>query len=169
MGSLALSLPLSAAVLLLLIRREKWPRFTVEPFPGPVRRGIAIGLLIAVLGLVSFAPVVAFDPARAGDDFGDVRFATLFLGHAVLATFLLFWWLLVGRPPLSRYLALRPEQGRFLVDLRIGAAGGAMAWAMTMTVMALVGTAVGSVDSAPVPPSGPDQIPHVVRWIVDLS
>ena len=169
MSSIALALPLSAIVLLLLIRRDAWPRFAVEAFPGPARRGIAIGLLIAVLGLVSFAPLIAFDPSQARDDFGEVRFATLFLGHALLAAFLLVWWLLVGRPPLSQYLALRREPGRFLADLRLGAAGGALAWAVTMTVMVLVGTAVGSVDSAALPPSGQDQIPHVVRWIVDLS
>src|SRR5262245_21550867 len=101
MSSIALSLPLSAAVLLVLMGRDAWPRFAVEPFPGPSRRALAVVLLIVVLALVSFAPLVAFDPAAARGDFGEVRFPVLFLGHALLASFLLLWWLLAGRPPLS--------------------------------------------------------------------
>jgi membrane protease YdiL (CAAX protease family) len=164
----ALALPLSALVTLFLIRRATWPRFAVEPFPNPFRRRLAIALLILVLGLASFAPLIAFDGAQPAGDFADVGFSSLFLGHALLAAFLLLWWMLVGRPPAAEYLHLRVEPSHLGQELQLGAAGGAAAWAVTMTVMALVGTAVGGLDSSALKTSG-EEIPEVVRWIIELS
>jgi membrane protease YdiL (CAAX protease family) len=165
----ALALPLSAAVTLFLIRRGAWPRFVVEPFPSPFRRRVAIALLILVLGLTSFAPLIAFDAAQPPHDFTDVGFSSLFLGHALLASFLLGWWMLVGRPQSSEFLHLRVEPSHLAAEFQLGAAGGAAAWAVTMTVMAIVGTAVGGLDPSALEASGSSEIPPVVRWIVELS
>jgi membrane protease YdiL (CAAX protease family) len=165
----ALALPLSAVVTLFLIRRDTWPCFAVERFPTPFRRHFAIALLILVLGLTSFAPLIAFDSADPPQDFTGVGFSSLFLGHALLASFLLLWWMLAGRPPSTEYLHLRIAPNHLVAELQLGAAGGAAAWAVTMTVMALVGTAVGGLEPSALETSGQNQIPHVVRWIVELS
>jgi membrane protease YdiL (CAAX protease family) len=169
MTSAALALPLSAAITFFLIRRDSWPRLAIEPFPGPLRRWLAVGLLVLGLGVTSFAPLIGFDTAEPPSDFSDVEFASLFLGHGLLATFLLVWWALVGRPPSAEFLHLRVEPRELAAELRIGTVGGAAAWGATMVVMALVGTAVGGVETAAVETSEQSQIPNVVRWIVELS
>jgi membrane protease YdiL (CAAX protease family) len=164
-----LALPLSAVVTLFLLRRETWPRLVVEPFPNPLRRGAALALLVLVLALASFAPLIAFDVVRPADEgLSDIGFPSLFLGHALLAAFLLLWWVLAGRPRPLRFLHLRLERGHLASDLQLGAAGGAAAWAVTMAVMAVVGTAVGAIEPEAVAPAG-GEIPEVVRWIVDRS
>jgi membrane protease YdiL (CAAX protease family) len=56
-----------------------------------------------------------------------------------------------------------------MTDLQLGAAGGAAAWAVTMAVMAIVGTAVGAIEPEVVEPAARGEIPEVVRWIVDRS
>jgi membrane protease YdiL (CAAX protease family) len=166
----ALALPLSAVVTLLLLRRETWPRLAIEPFPNPLRRRTAVALLVLVLALASFAPLIAFDVAPPSEEgLGDIGFASLFLGHALLASFLLLWWVLAGRPRPRDFLHLRLDPAHLASDLQLGAAGGAAAWAVTMTVMALVGTAVGAIESEAVETATRGEIPEVVRWIVDRS
>jgi membrane protease YdiL (CAAX protease family) len=165
-----LALPLSAVVTLVLLRRASWPRLVVEPFPNPLRRRAALALLVVVLALASFAPLIAFEVVRPeAESLGDIGFSSLFLGHALLAAFLLLWWVLAGRPRPADFLHLRIEPGQFMTDLQLGAAGGAAAWAVTMAVMAIVGTAVGAIEPEVVEPAARGEIPEVVRWIVDRS
>lgn len=166
----ALALPISALITLVLIHRNSWPCFRVEPFPSPLRRGLAIALLVLVLALASVGPLIAFETASASDPLpGDLRFSSLFLGHALLGGFLLLWWILADRPPVERFLALRVEREQLSSELQIGAAGGAAAWAITMTVMSVVGLALGGIDAAALEEEPRGEIPEVVRWIVALT
>lgn len=166
----ALALPLSAVVTFLLLRRTTWPRLVVEPFPNPLRRHTALVLLVVVLALASFAPLIAFDVAQPdAQSLGEIGFSSLFLAHALLAAFLLLWWVLAGRPHPADFLHLRVEPGRLRTDLELGAAGGAAAWAVTMAVMAIVGTAVGAMETEAAEVASRGEVPEVVRWIVDRS
>lgn len=164
-----LALPISAVLTLLLIRRESWPRLAIERFPSPFRRGLAVTLLVFVLALASVGPLISFETAAASDPPGEMGFSALFLGHALLAGFLLGWWVLAGRSDPATFLALRVPRAAVSAELQVGAAGGAAAWAVTMTVMAVVGIALGGVDAAALDGAERTEIPHVVRWIVGLS
>jgi membrane protease YdiL (CAAX protease family) len=158
------ALLISAVFTLGLSSRARWPRFTIEAFPSRARRYAALLLLAATLAFTVFLPLLTFERPSADTDLGDLAFPALFLGHAVIAAFLIGWWLLGGRRPLGAFLHLRPTNlGR---NLRLGLGAGIGAWAVTMVAMIVV----GSLASQAVGMGAPDpDLPGVVRSIVDLS
>ncbi len=169
MNLVLLAWPLAIAFTVALVRRERWPRLAIESFPTPARRALALSLLTLVLAIACFAPPLSLESGAPGEPLGEVRFGSLFLGHGLLAGFLLLWWVLAERPDPRRFLSLRSlrrdELGR---ELQLGAAAGAAAWAVTMTVMALAATAAGIAASEDLAAGAAGDVPEVVRWIVGL-
>ena len=157
-----LALFLASLTVLALVR---WRPAAIEPFPTGSRRALALALLTLTLALACFAPLLEYPDTDPNMEIPDLPFGALFLGHGLLASFLLLWWVLAGRPPLREYLHL--SFGDLRDALRLGAAAGAAGWAVTMTTMAVVGTLAVTVDPGSLPEDG--EIPSTVRIIVELA
>lgn len=132
-----------------------------EVAEGP-RRWIALALLFLVLALAVFLPVATFGQAQ-DLDLDSVGFIRLFAGHLVLLAFLAAWWWLAGRPGWRDYLSLpRRPIG---VEIRVGVTAGALGWAATLMLTAIVATIVTSVGDTTL---GPPEPPPLMLWLADL-
>ncbi len=144
-------------------------RFVIEEMPTWTRRVVALLLLWAVLVACVAYPTIS--PGEAADvDPATVTFAALFIGHALLAGFLLLWWLLAWRLPLRRFLRL---EGASRADVRFGLAVGAGGWLLALTASAVaagilfaLGYYAGSGEQ---PGIQPFEIPPLLLWLIDLS
>ena len=140
-------------------------RLRVEAFPSASRRALALALLTGTIAIACIAPLLQYPETDPNRDLSDLPFFALFFGHALLTTFLVLWWILVGRPDPRRFL-----HGSFadLGDgLRLGAAAGAASWAVTMLTMAIVGTITVTVDPGVLPEG--EELPASVGMIVGLA
>jgi membrane protease YdiL (CAAX protease family) len=156
---------LSALSIQTLAARTAWPRLLVERFPSRLHRRVALALLALTLAVTSFVPPLSWQEIDPHAELEDLSFRGLFAGHAILVAFLAAWWQLSGRPSLRSFLCLdfdEPAQA-----LRLGATMGGIGWALTMTVMAVVGTLAWSFEPARI--AGGGEIPPLVREIVELS
>ena len=149
-------LPLVVAIVLVADRKGL---FRLDGFPTPLRRRAALGLLVLQLALTALLPAVAgsrpVDPTK-------VRFFQLFASQAMLALFLLLWWMLSDRPSWGDFLRLRSADP--LADAWSGVCLGITGWGLTLVVglfMALVSTVVGL--------PRPETVPPLVLWIAGLS
>ncbi len=161
---LILSLLVSAACVGAGLSRERWPSLRLEAFPAPWRRWLALVLLVFLLALVVFAPLLAFPWISPVREDPAISFGELFLGHALLAGFLLVWWVLAGRAKPAHFLAFDPC--RLADDAQLGAAAAAAGWtAMVVTLLALQALLPGIFPD----PGESVQMPDAVRAIVALG
>lgn len=130
---------------------------------GAGRRWLGLGLLFAILTVAVFFPVATVGEASAFDP-TDADFRTLFAGHVVLLLFLVAWWLLSGRPYWRDYLSVpRQPLSRVLTN---GVATGAVGWALTLLITAIVASTAGSISEQALAPHEP---PPVMLWMAHLS
>jgi membrane protease YdiL (CAAX protease family) len=153
----ALLLCLSTLALLALTGRLS---FIVTEFPQRGRRLVSALLLVGVLVVAVFLPTVTGGEHEIDTD--SIWFPSLFLGHVVLAAFLLaWWWLRPGHESLRRFLLVDHLRREDVGDgLRIGAMGRVL----TILATAAVGLLVR--DTSVVP--GPNEIPQVMIWLANL-
>lgn len=161
-GELQLAAVLSL-VCLVALRFTGRLEFLQWELEGSGRRGLGLGLLFTILTIAVFFPVATVGQA-SGFDPTDADFRALFAGHVVLVAFLVAWWLLSGRPAWREYLSL-PAQPLAAVVWR-GVATGAVGWAVTLLVTAIVASAVGSISEQALAPRQP---PPVMLWMAHLS
>jgi membrane protease YdiL (CAAX protease family) len=164
------ALVLSAVFTSGLMARQRPLRLEVEPFPGPVRWAIAVGLLVVVLAITVFLPLEGLFGEPAAPDLENLSFSTLFAGHAVLGGFLVLWWALSGFSAPARFLHLSLAQPMRRTSVGVGA--GVAAWVLTIGAMAAVAAVLGLGEEAAgggSSPAGVGEIPDVVRFLVALS
>jgi membrane protease YdiL (CAAX protease family) len=134
--------------------------FVTEEFSSAGRRITATVLLLAVLTACTFHPPIAAEAGRTLDP-NDLWFPGLFLGHFLLAAFLIAWWLLARPVPLRTFLRLEGLSGAdVLYGLRLGFAG----WIVTLAGSAAIGTlasASGALDTS-------GTLPPIVEWLAAL-
>jgi membrane protease YdiL (CAAX protease family) len=147
--------PLLAAIVFMAARKGSFVR---DAFPSAFRRRAALVLLFLCLIVTVLLPAGGMGRAP---DISRLRFIQVFAVQAVLATFLLGWWLLAGRPPVSEFLALNSKAP--LAEAGVGVSLGLIGWALTLLVG--VGTALFlsffGFDGA-------RAIPPLVKWIAAL-
>lgn len=161
MAELRLAALMAVACLAALGALGKLDFLRLEIRSGP-RRLAALVLLFAVLGLGVFLPVATFGAAQELD-FSDIGFARLFAGHLVLLGFVLSWWLLAGRPPWRDYLSLPREN--LAASIRFGLVAGAVGWAATLTIIAIVAATADVVTDVAL---GPPEVPPIMLWLASL-
>jgi membrane protease YdiL (CAAX protease family) len=125
----------SAGILLSFLRARSRAVFAQDGFSSPARRAIAV----ALLGLVLFLTVaIPFAVGLTGEEpeARELSFVTLFGVHAILALFLVCYYVLSGRRSVAEFLRLRSE--RPLPDLAAGFVIGGAGWLATILLAALV-------------------------------
>ncbi len=123
------------------------------------RQFIAASLLWGVLTVCVFYPAVSPNQAKAIDP-SEIWFPSLFIGHAVMASFLFAWWRLRHSQPLARFLRVEHPTRQ---DVRLGLRVGTTGWVLTIAVTAVVGIFVagGSTLNA-------SELPSTMLWLAGL-
>lgn len=131
---------------------ERYDLFSVDHFSSPGVRLIAYVWLGALLFTVGFLIVESSLHPPTTKDLDHVPFYSLFTLHAILIVFLLGWWLLTRRPPVSKFLNIPRE--RLGEAVLTGFAVGMGGWLLTIAlaiVIALILTAAGVIPKNPQP------------------
>jgi len=133
----------------------------VTEFTQPWRQVVAAILLVGILALAVLQPVTAFG-AVLEIETETLWFPTLFVGHAMLATFLFLWWRLRDDISLASFVGL--SLSNVAHDLRIGLAAGGFGWLMTVMVTLTIGSIASTIGQV----GTPTEVPEFVVWLVEL-
>jgi len=123
---LGAGLPLVVAIVFVADRKGA---FRHDAFSSPWRKRAALFLLVLVLIATALLPAAAGGRAP---DVSTLRFSQVFAVQALLAGFLLGWWLLSGRPPVRSFLGL--DSKRPVAEAGAGVALGLIGWTLTIVV-----------------------------------
>jgi membrane protease YdiL (CAAX protease family) len=121
---------------ILVALNERYDLFTEDRFAQPMLKWAAYFWLAGLIYIIS-ALVVASARGTAAVDPSLIQFWQLFLLHALLVLFLGGWWVLAGRPPLSRFLNLQTD--RLSQQITLGFIVGIGGWALTIMAALLIG------------------------------
>lgn len=121
-------------ILLSFLRARSRAVFAQDGFSTPGRRITAMTLLAAVL-LLTVAIPFAVGFTGTDTEARELSFVTLFGIHAILALFLLCYYLLSGRRSVADFLRLRAQ--RPLSDLMAGIFVGTAGWLLTILLAGL--------------------------------
>ncbi len=119
-------LPLVFAIVFVADRRGA---FRGDLFSSPWRKRLALLALALVLVATTLLPAAAGGRAP---DISSLRFSQVFAVQALLAFFLLAWWLLSGRPSPASFLGL--DSKRPGTEAGAGVALGFIGWTLTIVV-----------------------------------
>ena len=119
-------LPLVLAIVIVADRKGAFRR---DAFPSAFRKRVALLLLVLVLVVTALLPAASGGHAT---DVSTLRFSRVLAVQAILAGFLLGWWLLSGRPPLASFLGL--DTRRPVAEAGAGIALGLIGWTLTIVV-----------------------------------
>jgi membrane protease YdiL (CAAX protease family) len=145
-------LPLLVGIVWVADRRGA---FRLDAFASPWRKRAALSLLVLLLVATTLLPAAA---GGRPPDVSTLRFTQVFLVQGLLAAFLASWWLLAGRPPLRRFLAL--ESSRPATEAAAGVALGLIGWTLTIVVAGLAAVILSLLDVRE-----PRAIPPLVGWL----
>jgi membrane protease YdiL (CAAX protease family) len=135
--------------------------FLAAEFPMRRQRVLALLLLAAVLTSAVFYPAVS--PSDAAHFDPDLLvFPFLFVGHVLLALFLVSWWVLGRNQPFGRFLRVHDRRWS---DLWFGLQLGAVGWVATIVGTGLVAIPLGANAVLPETP----QLPPLMVWLAGLS
>jgi len=133
----------------------------VDEFHRRWRQTFAAFLLIGILTVAVFFPVTSFGEAEE-IDVELLWFPTLFMGHFLLATFLLAWWWLRSDIRLGAFLHL--SSARIWENVRRGLGVGCGGWLVTVMVTSIAAAATAATGTI----STPSEAPPIVVWLVEL-
>lgn len=145
-------LPLLLGIVFLAERRGA---FRGDAFPSPWRKRAALALLFLLLAATTLLPAAA---GGRPPDVSTLRISQVFLVQGLLAAFLAAWWLLAGRPPLKRFLAL--ESSRPATEAAAGVALGLIGWTLTIVVSLVAAVLLSVLDL-----HTQRAVPPLVGWI----
>jgi membrane protease YdiL (CAAX protease family) len=161
-----LLIPLSVAVVVwaVIIRLdlERGLLQAVDRFPSPLHRWVAYAWLLIFLIFLTFVVAVSSMHIATKEQLARTPFYQLFALHAILAIFLIVWWLLSGRPNVFAYLNIQRKNlgTAILTGFAIGFGG----WVITLLfglIVALLLNAAGLMPKGtPTPP--------MIGWLAAL-
>lgn len=144
----------------LAIANERFHLLATDRFPNRAARWLAyawVWLLTFVL-----TALVAQSNAAGGIDPAAISFWSLFTLHLLLVVFLVGWWLMTERPPVTRFLNL--QRADFGESLVLGLVVGLGGWIVTIAIAIGIGLALKAAGLLPedVQPS------PVIPWMAAL-
>ena len=128
----------------MIYMNERYDLFSVDHFSSPLIRLVAYLWLGALLFTLGFLIVGSSLHPPSANELAGIPFYSLFTLHAILIVFLLGWWLLARRPPVSGFLNL--PRARLGEAVMTGFAVGVGGWLVTLglaIIIALILTAAG--------------------------
>src|SRR5260221_6410395 len=132
---------------------ERYRLLSIDHFSSPTIKVIAyLWLGVLMFGLVILITGSSLRIPTA-QELARVPFYQLFGLHAILFVFLLGWWFLTKRPPLSEFLNI-PRRGNGEAVLT-GFAVGVGGWIFTTSIALIIGwvlVASGGIPKNPTPP-----------------
>jgi membrane protease YdiL (CAAX protease family) len=156
----ALFVTLVWAVLVFLNERHGF--LTADRFNNRFAKYFAYAILLLFLLLLAGLVAGAAQKPATPKQLENAPFYSLFLLHAILVVFLIFWWALTGMPSWREFLNIRHERPAEVVA--IGMAAGVGGWVFTI-IMALIMTlllrATGVMEKPPDPPA-------MIGWMAAL-
>lgn len=160
MSEFAIPLLLVAIVyLVMLVLNERMNLFG-DHFASPLLKVVAYVWLAIFLGVITVAVVSSSLVQPTARELAAMPFYSLFALHAILIVFLTGWWLLTGRPPLTRFLNIHLDRRALLSGLAVGVGGWMFTIALALAI-ALVLQATGVIPKDVQPPA-------MVGWIATL-
>jgi membrane protease YdiL (CAAX protease family) len=148
----AAGLPLLVAIVWMADRKGA---FRHDAFPTPWRKRAALALLAVLLVATTLLPAAA---GGRTPDVSTLRISQVFVLQGLLAAFLAAWWLLSGRPPLRKFLAL--ESARPGAEAAAGVALGLIGWTLTIVVSLVTAVFLGLLDL-----NQTRAVPPLVGWL----
>ena len=136
----------------MITMNERYDIFSVDRFSSPIIRLVAYLWLGALLFTLGFLIVGSSLHPPTVKDLAGIPFYSLFTLHALLIVFLLGWWLLARRPPVSAFLNI--PRARLGEAVMTGFAVGVGGWVLTLglaIIIALILTATGVIPKNPQP------------------
>ncbi|HVT05207.1 MAG TPA: CPBP family intramembrane glutamic endopeptidase [Thermoanaerobaculia bacterium] len=128
---------LTGYVILIILDQRRGLLGGADHFPTVAHRYAAYAWLgFFLFGMSTMVTLSALHPTQAGE-LRNVSFPSLFVLHYVLLIFLVGWWLLTGRPELTRFLNLRrdPNGESELLGFAVGFGG----WVVTIAAALAIG------------------------------
>ncbi len=145
-------LPLLVGIVWVADRKGAFKR---DAFPSPWRKKAALALLVLLLVATTLLPAAA---GGRPPDVSTLRISQVFLVQGILAAFLASWWLLSGRPPLRRFLALESERPG--AQAAAGVALGLVGWTLTIVVAGVAAVVLSLLDV-----KEQRAVPPLVAWL----
>jgi membrane protease YdiL (CAAX protease family) len=145
-------LPLLVGIVWMADRKGAFKR---DAFPSPWRKRAALALLLLLLVATTLLPAAA---GGRPPDVSTLKITQVFLVQGILAVFLASWWLLAGRPPLKKFLALESERPG--AEAAAGVALGLIGWTLTIVVAVVAAVFMSVLDV-----SQHRALPPLVGWL----
>ena len=146
----------------MIVMNEAYGLFRSDRFPTPAAKYIAYAWIGVFMFGITFIVINSSQRVPTAEQLAHVPFYSLFLLHGILIVFLLGWWLMTDRPPLTDFLNIRRPYGESaLAGLAIGLGG----WIFTITIaviVALILRATGLIGENPQPSP-------MIAWMAGLS
>ncbi len=167
MTDLTLASALTAAILSALLVSGRLRTIPFE-FQTRQRRILGWSLLFVVL-LLSIAMPIVIGTTQQVSSVDDLNLPSLFVGHAVLVTFLLAWWALRRPVSLGRFMHW---SGASSEDIAGGLTLGLKVWGFTFGAALVIGSLLQAVLGDSMSAAGGEvempPISDVMLWMVDL-
>ena len=141
--SLLVSFLLTAS---LVFANERYGLLSSDRFPTPGAKWFAYVWLWGFVTVVT-ALVMQSSTASGQVDTANIPFWSLFMLHVLLMVFLIGWWVVAGRPPVSEYMNLSRRD--FAQNAAIGVAVGVGGWILTIAIALGVGSALMAMGLMP--------------------
>jgi membrane protease YdiL (CAAX protease family) len=144
----------------LIFANERYGLLASDRFPSVGVKWLAYGWIWFLITILT--ALVAQSTVAGGIDPAAISFWSLFTLHLLLIIFLIGWWLMAGRPPITRYLNLqRKDLGESLL---LGVVVGVAGWVITIAIAIAVGLVLRATGMLP----DDAQPSPVIPWMAAL-
>ena len=151
------------ASLAFVIANERYNLLSTDHFPNAVAKWLAYAWFAGFLCLLTFFVVASSQAEANAAQLASTPFWTMFGSHALLMIFLFGWWLLAGRPSITRFMNLQTDDlgQQVLIGVGVGVGG----WLLTITIAVLVGVGLMGLGL------GPDKMEPspMIPWMASMA
>jgi membrane protease YdiL (CAAX protease family) len=119
----------------MIVLNERHGLFRCDQFGSTAGKYTAYAWLGLFMFLLAFLVIASSRRIPTPKELARTPFYSMFLLHAILIVFLVGWWLLTRRPPVSQFLNLRRPVGESILA---GFAVGVFGWMFTISMALMI-------------------------------